>query len=88
MTFALLICLVTGAAPAHGHSDLAGSTPAQGAIMARPPTQIDLRFNEDISAEFAQVSLNRDGGPPQRLRVTVRGPLLTAQVPQVTSELP
>ena len=78
--------LVMGAAPSFGHSDLASATPDQGARLESPPTEIGLRFTEDISTQFAQVSLTRDTGSPQRLPITVRGPLLTASVPRPTGE--
>lgn len=88
MALLLTTVLTISAAPSWGHSDLADSSPAQGAKLDDPPANIDLRFNEDISAQFAQVSLARDGGQPQQLQIRVRGPLLTASVPRATGALP
>lgn len=70
-----------GAAPAQGHTDLAGSSPTAGARLGDSPSELELRFTENISREFAQVSLTRGEQPAERLQVSTSGPVLTAAVP-------
>lgn len=75
------LLFVVGTAPAHGHTDLAGSSPAAGARLGKTPSELELRFTENISREFAHVSLTRGEQPPERLQVSASGPVLIAGVP-------
>jgi len=59
--------LVLAAAPsARAHARLERSAPAAGAVLAEPPTTIDLWFNELLDDEFNEVAVFRakpDGAP-------------------------
>jgi len=41
--------LLGGAAPASAHAALTGSDPAQGAVVAKAPTQVSLTFSEQVA---------------------------------------
>lgn len=88
----LVLCflLALGASPAQAHTDLQSSTPASGARLDAPPAELQLRFTEDISTDFAQLALTRGETPVQRLQAKVRGPVITAGVPpaSVTGNVP
>lgn len=73
--------LAVGAKPAQAHTDLQSSTPAAGARLEQAPTELTLRFTEDISAQFAHLSLIRGEEPAKRLEVEVRGPVIATPVP-------
>jgi copper transport protein len=55
---AVLVSAFAAVAPEAGaHAQLERSRPADGATMARPPGQIELRFTEDVSPRFRVVQL-------------------------------
>lgn len=87
---AAVTCLgLAGAAvaapPAAAHSDLASSTPADGAQLARPPATVTLRFTDDIEPRFATVTLSAGTGEPAPLPTRVDGSTLTAEPPTDTA---
>ncbi|HZB81522.1 MAG TPA: copper homeostasis periplasmic binding protein CopC [Rubrobacteraceae bacterium] len=49
--------LVVLCAPALAHASLLETDPADGAKLSEPPTQVQLRFNEPIEAEFTPVKV-------------------------------
>ena len=53
---ATLICLGL-AGPAFGHADLKSATPAEGSTVAMPPTEVDLKFSEDLNLRFSGVTI-------------------------------
>lgn len=53
--------LIAEASPASAHTELVGSTPANGAELAASPTAVTLRFNEDMSAARVKTALTRGG---------------------------
>ena len=56
-TVAACVALLLGAAPAFAHTRLEGSNPADKSNVDSAPDSVSLSFNEDISAEFASVSV-------------------------------
>jgi copper resistance protein C len=79
------VVALVAASPAQAHTELEASTPADGARLREAPSGLGLRFTEDISAEFAQVSLSRGQEPPRRLETSVAGPTVTAPVPPASA---
>ncbi|GAB3196677.1 hypothetical protein GCM10027062_06480 [Nocardioides hungaricus] len=62
--------LAVALAPAaSAHTDLVSSSPADGARLDRPPTQVALRFSEDVSARLAAVTLAVGGDDLGKLSV-------------------
>jgi methionine-rich copper-binding protein CopC len=49
--------LLLGAAPAWAHSQLEGSSPADGTSVATPPSSVSLTFNEDVQPGFTVITL-------------------------------
>jgi len=43
-----VVALAVAIAPAHAHSDLRSSDPADGAVLTGPPAQVSFTFNEDL----------------------------------------
>jgi methionine-rich copper-binding protein CopC len=60
------------AAPAAAHVHLVSTTPANAAVVTRPPTSIRLQFNAPVEERFARFELRRAG------RVVAAGPLRRA----------
>ena len=56
-TVAACVALLLGAAPAFAHTRLEGSNPADKSNVDSAPESVSLSFNEDISAEFASMSV-------------------------------
>ncbi len=56
-TVAACVALLLGAAPAFAHTRLQGSDPADKSSIDTAPESVSLTFNEDISAEFASMSV-------------------------------
>lgn len=52
------------ASPAAAHADLVSSSPADGAILDAPPSQITLRFTEGVDLQSDGVRLLDAGGTP------------------------
>lgn len=53
----LLMC-----GPAFAHARLVESYPADGDVLAEPPGQVQLRFNEPVEAEFDPIEVYDQGG--------------------------
>ena len=56
-TVAACLALLLGAAPAFAHTRLESSDPADKSSVDTAPESVSLTFNEDISAEFASMSV-------------------------------
>ena len=56
-TVAAGLALLLGAAPAFAHTRLDSSDPADKSSVDTAPESVSLTFNEDISAEFASISV-------------------------------
>jgi copper resistance protein C len=56
-TVAACLALLLGAAPAFAHTRLESSDPADKSSVDTTPESVSLTFNEDISAEFASMSV-------------------------------
>src|SRR5829696_2960574 len=69
--FAATVGLVVAAIPAAGHTDLVGSTPADGATVTTGPAEVVLEFNQPVDVEFGQVAVldETDGRHEQGLPV-------------------
>lgn len=83
LTVAAAACALIAfcAGPASAHTGLESSTPTDGANLKEGPRTIQLRFTENISPEFAQVTLILGEGQPQRLDTSVTGPQVVGMVP-------
>jgi copper resistance protein C len=67
---ALGVVLVAGvlppsAVPAAAHAIVLESVPAPGAILARPPERVSLRFNSKVEKRLARVTLAKSDGAPR-----------------------
>jgi methionine-rich copper-binding protein CopC len=56
-TVAACLALLLGASPAFAHTRLESSDPADKSSVDTAPESVSLTFNEDISAEFASMSV-------------------------------
>ncbi len=56
----LLALLALAPATARAHSELRGSSPADGAVLEAPPTRLELRFNETVQVTLLR--LRREDG--------------------------
>ncbi|TAK50066.1 MAG: copper resistance protein CopC [Xanthobacteraceae bacterium] len=54
--------LLAGLVPSWAHSVLRRSSPADGAVLAQPPAEIRLTFNEAIETRFSVVEVSGPGG--------------------------
>ncbi|MEY9863171.1 copper transport protein [Catenulispora sp. GAS73] len=54
---AVFAALVVFAGPASAHAELAASTPSQGAVLGSEPTQVGLRFSEEIVLKLSAVKV-------------------------------
>ncbi len=71
---AAVVALLLGAAPAAAHTRLESSDPADGASVATGPGSVSLRFNEDVRAEFATLTVvGPDGAQYQEGPVSAAG---------------
>jgi copper resistance protein C len=50
------------AGPASAHASLVAMSPADGARVAQPPTQVRLMFSEPVQGRFASVAVTAPGG--------------------------
>lgn len=84
VVFAVLLTVVTlGSVPsAHAHSELDSSSPAENARLQIPPREVRLVFNQQITAEFATLSLTVGDGQPRQLEPEVNGRRVVAEVPE------
>ena len=53
------VCLAA-ALPAVAHTELIGSSPADGATLTTPPAEVLLEFSEPVQTEFGQVAVLDD----------------------------
>jgi methionine-rich copper-binding protein CopC len=80
----LSLAVLGPTAPAAAHSELESSVPAQGEVVTRPATHVQLIFASEVSDELAHVVVTApDGtalpsGPQQVAGSTVTTPLLRA----------
>jgi copper resistance protein C len=80
-TITACVALLLGAAPAFAHTRLESSDPADGSSIAGTPESVTLRFNEDIQAEFATLSVvGPDGTQYQRGGVSAANAQITTAV--------
>lgn len=56
------LALLLGSGQAFAHTRLLGSDPADGSSVAAGPGQVSLRFNEEMQAEFSQVTVTGPDG--------------------------
>jgi methionine-rich copper-binding protein CopC len=71
--------LVGLATPAFAHAELISSNPAKDATVDRPPTQLQLTFNETVSPE--SITVTGPAGAQWTVgQITVEGPVVTAPV--------
>jgi methionine-rich copper-binding protein CopC len=79
----ILVLALGGSARAH--SLLLESSPAAEALLAAPPPQISLRFNNRIEKTLSTIRLVGDGGVARPVAVLADGPAdrLTATVPSL-----
>lgn len=72
------------AAPvAQAHSVLTSSSPEQGATVEASPREVTVTFNEDISPEFATLTVMRDGTNEAEGEAKVDGATLSVAVPDL-----
>src|SRR2546422_3242156 len=50
------------ATPALAHAELIASSPAEGATVSAPPTEVRLTFSEGLQASFTTVAVTGPGG--------------------------
>ena len=73
-TAAACVALLLGAAPAFAHTRLESSNPTDKSSVDAAPESVSLTFNEDISAEFATMSVvGPDGTNYQSGQVSAAG---------------
>lgn len=73
-TVAACVALLLGAAPAFAHTRLESSNPTDKSSVDAAPESVSLTFNEDISAEFATMSVvGPDGTNYQSGQVSAAG---------------
>ncbi|MBI1349513.1 MAG: copper resistance protein CopC [Actinomycetales bacterium] len=58
----LLALLGWQAAPASAHTELLSTTPAEGAVLATVPSEVDLTFSESVLPESVVVSVQDETG--------------------------
>ena len=81
------ILLLALASSAHAHSLLLESAPAADALLAAPPPEISLRFNNRIEKKLSTIRLLDERGGARPLTMLADGPAdrLTATVPSLDS---
>jgi len=79
------ILLLALASSAHAHSLLLESAPAADALLAAPPPEISLRFNNRIEKKLSTIRLLDERGGARPLTMLADGPAdrLTATVPSL-----
>ena len=71
----LLALFALLAPPAHAHTDLLDSTPADGAVLTELPAEVSLIFSEDLLPETVNVSVVDEAGTAVRIAApAVDGP--------------
>ena len=68
-TTALIAVFLVGTpvASSYAHSELESSAPTPNAQLTKPPEEIELVFNQEISSRFANVSVALQDGRPRPL---------------------
>ena len=79
------ILLLALASSGHAHSLLLESAPAADALLAAPPPEISLRFNNRIEKKLSTIRLLDERGGARPLTMLADGPAdrLTATVPSL-----
>jgi copper resistance protein C len=81
--FVGVLALVT-ASSAAAHTELVGSTPAEGATMATSPAEVVLEFSQPVQTQFAQVAvLDAGGGHHEKGEPQVDGATVTQDVDEL-----
>lgn len=75
-----LACWLCGAPPAAAHARLKRSSPPQGAVLDRAPTEIVLTFNSEVERKYARFVL-RDADGRER---ALAGPAGSGLVTELT----
>lgn len=75
-----LFLVVAGAAPAWGHAERVGSTPEEGATVAKPPKQIVIDFAEPPTANPPKFKVTDGCGKDVTGDLTVENQTITAAV--------
>ncbi len=83
--FAALILALGLAIPAHAHASLLGTDPAEGAVLATPPTQLTLRFDEPISLPDKAIQLFDAAGAAVPANAAASDTTVTVTVPDELS---
>lgn len=86
--FVAAVMVGTPVAPLYAHSELESSTPAHNAQLAKPPGDIELVFNQEISPRFANISVSLQDDEPRPLDFAVDGRRVVAAVPADLSIAP
>jgi copper transport protein len=77
-----LTLVILGASPASAHATLLQSDPAPGAVLARSPSTITLRFDSQVSAALGAVRVyDRQGGRVDSGGTDVQGAVVRLRVP-------
>ena len=63
-----------GAVPVAAHAIVLESVPAPGAVLARAPERVVLRFNSKIEKGLTRVTLANSDGAPRLLSIASDGP--------------
>lgn len=85
MTAALapVAAAVVSAPAAQAHSVLVSTTPEQDSTVADSPESVDITFNEEISAEFASLTVMSDGENVAEGEPEVDGDSISVKVPDL-----
>jgi copper resistance protein C len=76
-------CVVV-AGPAVAHTELIGSSPADGAALPTPPAEIVLEFNQPVQAQFGEIAVLDESGTHHELgEVDVQGQTVTQQLAEL-----
>ena len=67
----LAVAFTVAQSPASAHARLVSSTPAEGTLLAAPPEQVVLTFDEEVDAALSSVELAAPGRPPRQLDLGV-----------------
>ena len=83
-----LVGVLLPAAPPAAHTDLVETSPAAGARLTSPPSEVRLVFTDPMSPALSTIMLSVDDAKAQRLEVTsgAQPSTLVAQVPESAVE--
>lgn len=79
MGIATVLVVLGVPAPASAHTELVGTTPADGSQLPRAPRTVALEFSGAVDPAFATLVVSVDGGNPSRLRVVAGATPSTVQ---------